>query len=86
MVDRDKRLRWRNVLNVSHSHCSAPPRIQDLSHSRRSQPVAYTDSAAVPSQYEVELGELALQAGTVMFLKRRDLGWEDDTVRANGLA
>jgi hypothetical protein len=74
------------MLNVSRFHRSALPRIQDLLHSSGTQPIARTDIVAIPTQHKIELGELALQVGPVIFCKRWNLGWEADPVRANGLA
>jgi hypothetical protein len=74
------------MLNVSYFHRPARPRIQDLSHSRGNQAIPCANTVAVPSQHKVELSELALQVGPVMFGKRWNLGWEAYPVRANGLA
>ena len=77
---------WRNMLNVSGFHGSALPRIQDLSDSIGIKPVPRGDLAGVPPQHKVELGELSLQVGPVMFWKRWNLGRKADPVRADGLA
>ena len=78
--------RWqrrRNFLDISHLNGAPLPGGQYLLDTLPKNTVPLRDSAAAPSEKKVKLHGLALDIGTIVFRKDRDLGWEADAVPAN---